>query len=61
MKTYQVNVDITMSVVEFIDAKSEEEAKQILLEKIKNNPYNYIRNGAFLDAQVTDVFESKEE
>ena len=61
MKTYQVDVDITMSVVEFIEAKNEEEAKRILLEKIKNNPYDYIRNGAFLDAQVTDAFESKDD
>lgn len=41
MKEYSVSVDITVSKVFFVDASSEEEAKQIVSEKMKRDPWYY--------------------
>lgn len=57
MKTYQVDLDVTMSLVKFIEANNEEEAKKIALEMIEKDPYYHIRQGAYVDSVITDIIE----
>lgn len=61
MKTYSVSVDITVSKVFFVDASSEEEAKQILSEKMKRDPWYYeSQANAMVDWGIVDVEEEPE-
>jgi hypothetical protein len=56
-KTYYVDMDLTFSAHVWVDAETEEEARQIALDKMSQDPFFRIaRNGCFLDASVTDCF-----
>lgn len=58
MKEYSVHVDITVSKVFFVDANSEEEAKQIVSEKMKRDPWYYASQAnAIVDWGIVDVEE----
>lgn len=58
MKEYSVSVDITVSKVFFVDANSEEEAKQIVSEKMKRDPWYYASQAnAIVDWGIVDVEE----
>ena len=61
MKEYGVYVDITVSKVFFVDANSEEEAKQIVNEKMKRDPWYHISQAnALVDWGIVDVEEEPE-
>ena len=56
MKSYIVSVDITVSKVFFVDANSEEEAKQIVSEIMKRDPWYYeSQANAMVDWGIVDV------
>lgn len=60
-KTYYVDMDVTFSAHMWIDADSEEEAKQMAIEKMIQDPhYRIARNGCFVETWVTDCFVDKE-
>ena len=42
-KEYAVDIDITMSCRVYVEAESEEEAKNLANEKVNNDPYYYAR------------------
>lgn len=61
MKEYSVSVDITVSKVFFVDANSEEEAKQIVSEKMKRDPWYYkSQANEIVDWGIVDVEEEPE-
>ena len=57
MKVDRVEVDVTMSVNLYIDARSEEEALKIAQEKIKSDTLYRLRNAAFVRSENTDIEE----
>lgn len=59
-RLYFVDIDMSLSTREWVEAESEEEAKRIAVEKVKKDPYHYARGGAFLNAVVTDCFIDEE-
>ena len=44
MKNYCVSVDITMSKSIYVEAESEEQARDMANEMVCNNPYEYANN-----------------
>ena len=57
MKTYCVEVDITMSRNVYVDAESEEEAKQMVLKNITAEPEYYNRGAHCVNVECIDVYE----
>lgn len=58
---YSVSVDITMSKIIYQVAESEEEAKAIVNERFKENPYFLAqRFDAYVSHEITDVLEEDE-
>ena len=57
MKNFTIDYDITMSGYLDIEANSEEEARQIALAMLKNDPY-YFANRAthHVDTDITDIY-----
>ena len=56
-KEFQVFVDITVSKVIYVDAESEEQAKQLAIKKVRDEPYYYARTAdAYVGAKVVDVY-----
>ena len=47
MKTFEVDVDITMSCRIEVDAESEEQAKTIVGNWIGDSPWQYVREGLY--------------
>ena len=60
MKEYLVELDVTMSVRIYVDAKDEEQAKELALSKIKSDACYHVRTGYYVDSQVTDVIEQED-
>lgn len=59
MKQFTINYDITMSGCLDIEANSEEEAKQIALKKLSDEPYYFAgRATAHVKTEITDVYQS---
>lgn len=49
-KTYYVDMDVTFSAHVWVQAETEEEARQIALDKVSQDPhYRVARNGCFVD------------
>lgn len=60
MKSYAVDVDITISKRIYVDAENEEQAKAIVDEKVKNYPhYYYTKADAYVCHEITDVYEDE--
>lgn len=60
-KTYYVDMDVTFSAHVWVEAETEEEAKQIALDKVSQQPYYRVaRNGCFVEVGVTDCFVDEE-
>lgn len=56
-KEFSVSIDITMSKTIHVDAESEEQASQIAIKKVRDEPYYYARSAdAFVGAKVIDVY-----
>lgn len=56
-KEFQVSIDITVSKVIYVDAESEEQASQMAIKKVRDDPYYYARTAdSYVGAKVIDVF-----
>lgn len=57
-KTYEVDIDITMSCRVYVEAENEEEAKKLAKEKVNNDPYYYARSSSacYVGSDVVDVY-----
>lgn len=54
---YQVSIDITVSKVMFVEAENEEQAKQLAIKKVRDEPFYYARTAdAYVGAKVIDVY-----
>lgn len=59
MKSFEIDVDFTFSKSFFIDAESEDEAKEIVNNMIEREPYYYARKADVLVGhEITDVYEN---
>lgn len=57
-KTFLVAVDVTMAGNYYIEAESEAQAKSILMERFKNDPYGQAKKAdCYVGHVVTDVNE----
>lgn len=60
MKTFSVDVDITMSKTIEVLAENEEHAKEIADSMINNNPYGYTNGFShFVKYEVIDAYEEE--
>lgn len=58
MKTYEVSIDVTMSVTIDVEAENEEQAKLRANHYLADDPHYYIRkNGNLLSHEVYEVNE----
>jgi hypothetical protein len=57
MKEYFIDMDVTFSARMYITAENEETAKQIAIEKMEKDPRYHTRFGAYVNTEVTDVYE----
>lgn len=56
MKTYTIDYDITMSGYLKVEATTEEEAKQIALKKLSDEPYYFAKRAtAHVGTNIIDV------
>lgn len=60
-RKFQVSVDITMSRTLFVDAENEEQARAKVGNWIGDDPYYYVKDGAYVSHVITDVDETDEE
>ena len=62
-KVFIVDVDVTMSKrIECVGAKDADDARRMVLDWFKNNPYEMARSfDAYVGCEVTDVNEEKED
>jgi hypothetical protein len=60
MKSYLVDLDVTMSVRLHIEANSQEEAENMAKKKIKTEPHYHLRNSFFVDVVVIDALKENE-
>ena len=57
MKTYTIDYDITMSGSLELEANTEEEAKQIALKKLSDEPYYFAKRAtAHVNTEITDIY-----
>ena len=59
MKHYEVDVDITMSKRIYVDAENEQQAREIVEEKMKYPHYYYTKADAYVGHEITDVNEEE--
>jgi hypothetical protein len=57
MKNFIIDYDITMSGCLDVEANSEEEARQIALKKLNDEPYYFAgRATAHVNTEITDIY-----
>ena len=57
MKNFTIDYDITMSGCLDVEANTEEEARQIALKILNNEPYYFaIRATAHVNTEITDIY-----
>lgn len=62
MKKYYISVDITMSKIFEIEAENEQQAKNIVCDKFKANPYDLAYGfTSYVNHEITDVEEIMED
>ena len=61
MKHYEVDVDITMSKRIYVDAENEQQAREIVEEKMKYPHYYYTKADAYVEHKITDVNEEEDQ
>ena len=58
MRTYLVDTDITMSKTMEIEAESEEQARELAMEKVSKEPFYYAGHAdAHVKTEIIDVNE----
>lgn len=61
-KSYRVDVDFQVTKSIYVEAESEEQAEQLVMEKVKDNPYVYcMAPDCCLDSEVTGVWQEEQE
>lgn len=61
-KSYRVDVDFQVTKSIYVEAESEEQAEQLVMEKVKDNPYTYCMNpDSCLDSEVSGVCLEEQE
>ena len=61
MKNYAVDIDITMSVRVYVDAKDNDEARKKADDLVRKDPYYHAKGGTYVSHDITDVSENEEE
>ena len=62
MRHFQVDIDFTVTKHLYIDAESEEQAQEIVKQKLDDNPYDYcLQPDACVDYNITDVSEYEDD
>lgn len=59
MKTteFSVSIDIVVSKTIYVEAENEEQAKQLAIKKVRDEPFYYARTAdAYVGAKVIDVY-----
>lgn len=60
MKQFEVDIDITMSKRIYIDAENEDEAREKVEQRMKENPYEQASDfDAYVSHEITDVNETE--
>lgn len=59
MKHFEVDVDITMSCRIEVDAESEQDAKNIVANRIGDDPLHYVRDGHYVGHEFEAVNETE--
>lgn len=57
MATYYVDMDVTFSTHMWVDADTEEQAREMALAMMEKDPYYHTRNRCHLDTKITDIYE----
>ena len=60
MKKYCVEMDVTFSARMYVEAESEEQAKRKAVSDMEKDPRSHTRWGAYVDTEVTDIYEEDE-
>lgn len=55
MRQYAVDMDITVSKRIYVDAEDEQQARQIVEEKMKHPHYYYSKADAYVSHEITDI------
>jgi hypothetical protein len=54
---FSVSIDIVVSKTIYVDAENEEQAKQLAIKKVRDEPFYYARTAdAYVGAKVIDVY-----
>jgi hypothetical protein len=59
MKQFAVDIDITVSKRIYVDAENEQQAREIVEEKMKYPHYYYTKADAYVKHEITDVNEEE--
>lgn len=59
MKEYAIDIDITVSKRIYVDAENEEQAKEIVRDKMKYPHYYYTKADACVGYEITDINEEE--
>lgn len=61
MKTFVVDVDITMSKSFEVEAENEQQARNKVYSMIKSNPYDYTHGFThYVNHEIVDAYEEEE-
>lgn len=60
-KEYCVDLDLTVGVRVWVDAESEEDARNMAMNKVDANHQVYLNSGIYLDCEVSDIVEFEKE
>lgn len=54
---FSVSIDIVVSKTIYVEAENEEQAKQLAIKKVRDEPFYYARTAdAYVGAKVIDVY-----
>lgn len=60
-KEFRVEMDVTMGLTMYIQAESEEDAKKKVMERITMDTLYHLKNGWFVNCDITDIEETTED
>lgn len=60
-KEYCVDLDLTVGVRVWVVATNEDEARQAAMNNVDANYQSYLKNGIYLDCEVSDIVEFEKE
>lgn len=59
MKTYNLNIDLTVGIALTVEAENEQEAIRIARTKVRNLPQYYAGKGWYVDDDVVEIEEEE--